>query len=106
MYIYVNMLTMYSTSAMNHSEFHASEVKDEIFNTQDRESFSVLGDLMSKADPMRSQNKNINIKVTGEGRISGYFCSDTIFNFRHRVLTETEIEVLENTWTMHPFKRN
>ena len=65
------MLTMDSTSPMNHSEFHASEVKDEIFNIQDRESFSVLGDVMNKADPLHSQNKNINVKVTGECRISG-----------------------------------
>ena len=70
---------MYSSSAMNHSEFHASEVKDEI-NTQDREFLSVLEDLIDIDDPSHSQNKNINVKVTSEGQISGYFCSDTVFN--------------------------
>ena len=44
------MLTMDSSSAMNHSDFHASEAKDEIFNTQDREFLSVDID-----DPLHSQ---------------------------------------------------
>ena len=74
------MLTMDSPSAMNHSDFHASEVKDEIFNTQDREFLSVLENLMDIDDPLHSQNKNISVKETTEGRISGYFCSDTAFN--------------------------
>ena len=33
--------------------------------------------------------------MASEGRISGYFYSDTVFNSSHRVLTETEIKVLE-----------
>ena len=88
------MLTMDPSSAMNHSDFHASEVKDEVFNnTQDREFLSILEDLMDLDD--LKQNKNINAKVTSKGPISGYFCSDTVFNLSHRVLTETEIEVLQ-----------
>ena len=46
-------------------------------------------------DPLHSQKKNINVKVTNEGRISGYFCSHTVFNLSHMVITETEIKVLE-----------
>ena len=61
------MLTMDSSSAMNHSDFHASEVKDEIFNTQDREFLSVLENLMGIDDSLHSQNKNVNVKVTAEG---------------------------------------
>ena len=67
------MLTMDSSSAMNRSEFRTSEVKDEIFNTQDREFLSVLENLMDIDDPLHSQNKNINAKVTTEGRISVTF---------------------------------
>ena len=80
---------------MNHSDVHASEVQDEVFNTQDKEFFSVLEDLMDLNDSLYLQNKNISAKVSSEGRISGYFCSDTVFNLSHRVLTETEIKVLE-----------
>ena len=61
------MLTMDSSSVMNHSDFYASEVKDEIFNTQDREFISVLEELMEIDDPLHSQNKNINVMVTSEG---------------------------------------
>ena len=46
------MLTMDFSSAMNHSDFHASEVKDDIFNTQDREFLSVLGKFMDIDDPL------------------------------------------------------
>ena len=99
------MLTMDSSSAMNHSDFHASEVKDEIFNTQDREFLSVLENLMDIDDPLHPQNKNINFKVTTEGRISGYFCSDTVFNLSHRVLTETEIKVLEKGLDYVPIQK-
>ena len=74
------MLTMDSSSVMNHSDFHACEVKDEIFNTQDREFISVLEELMEIDDPLHSQNKNINVMVTSEGRILDFFCSDTVFN--------------------------
>ena len=72
------MLTMHSSSTINHSEFQASDVRDDIFNAHDKEFLSVLEDLVGIYDPLNSQNKII--KVTSEGRISGYFCSDTVFN--------------------------
>ena len=71
------MLTMDSSSVMNHPHLDASEVKDEIFNTKDKEFLSVLENLMDKDDPLHSQNKNINVEVTSEGLISGYFCLDS-----------------------------
>ena len=61
------MLSMDSSSAMNHFDFHASDVKDEIFDTYDREFLSVLKTFMDIDDPLHSQNKNINVKVTTEG---------------------------------------
>ena len=42
---------MDSSSAMNHSDFQASDVKDDIFNTQDRELISVLENLIYIDDP-------------------------------------------------------
>ena len=55
------MLTMDSTSAMNHSNFHASDVRDNIFNAQDKEFLSVLEDLVGIYDPLYSQNKYIKV---------------------------------------------
>ena len=97
------MLTVDSSIAMNHSEFCTSEVKDEVFNTQDREFLSVLGNLMDIDGPLHSQNKNV--KMTAEGGIPGYFCSDTVFNLGHRVLTETEIKVLEKHLGYAPIQK-
>ena len=44
-------------------------------------------------------------KVTIEGRISGCFYSDNVFNLSHRVLTETEIKVLEKGWDYAPIQK-
>ena len=100
-----HMLTMDSSSAMNHSDFHASEVQDEIFTTKDRKFLSVLENMMDIDDPLHSQNKNINVKVTTEGRISGYSGSDPVFNLSHWVLSETEIKVLEKGLDYAPIQK-
>ena len=95
---------MDTSSAMNYSDFYANEFKDQIFNKQDREILPLLEKLMDIDDPLHSQNKNINVKVTTVGRISGYFCSDTVFKLSHRVLTETEIKVFEQDWDYAPIQ--
>ena len=100
-----HMLTMDSSRAMNHSDFHASEVQNEIFTTQDRKFLSVLENMMDIDDPLHLQNKNINVKVTTEGRISGYSGSDPVFNLSHWVLSETEITVLEKGLDYAPIQK-
>ena len=60
---------------------------------------------MDLDDPLHSQNKNINNKVTSEGRVSGYFCSGTVFNLSQRVLTKTEIKVLEKGFDYAPIQK-
>ena len=62
--------------------------KTEFFSTQDRELASILEDL-EKIDNNRQAN------ATEKNRLSGYFCSDTIFNLSWKVLTDSEIKVLE-----------
>ena len=97
---------MDSSSAMNHSDFQASDVRDEIFNGQDKEFLSVLEDLVGINDPLSSQNKIIKVAISeGEGRISGYFCSDTVLNSCHRILTETEIKVLKKGLDYAPIQK-
>ena len=43
--------------------------------------------------------------TTVEKRLRGYFCSETIFNLSHRVLTDTEIKVLEKGLDFAPIQR-
>ena len=58
-------------------------------SSQDDELLRILGDLQNK------KSVNNNTKCSHDTRISGYFCSDTVFNLSQRVLSEDEIKVLE-----------
>ena len=96
---------MDSSSSMNYSDFESSDVKDEIFNTQDKEFRSPLEQLADIDDPLHLQNRKSNVKVKSEGRIFGYFCSDTVFNLSQMVLNVTEIKVLEKGLGYAPIKK-
>ena len=41
-----------------------------------------------------------NSYTTSKSRLTGYFCSETIFNLSHRVLTDAEIKLLEKDWIL------
>ena len=71
--------------------------KTEIFSTQDRELDSILEDL-ENIDNSREAN------ATEKNRLSGYFCSDTIFNLSRKVLTDSKIIVLENSLDYAPIQ--
>ena len=43
--------------------------------------------------------------LTDEGRLSGVFCSKTVFNLSHKILTEIEIKVLEKGLDFAPVQR-
>ena len=45
------------------------------------------------------------VEMTDNNRLKGYFCSDTIFNLSHRVLSEVEIKVLEKGLDFAPIQR-
>lgn len=53
------LLTMDSSSSMNHSDFQAIDVKDETFNTHDKEFLSLLEQPVDIDDPLHLQNENI-----------------------------------------------
>ena len=46
--------------------------------------------------------RSVNISAT---RITGYFCSDTVFNLSDKVLTDLEIKVLEKGLDFAPIQR-
>ena len=60
----------------------------EIFSTLDRELVSILVDL-------ENTDNNREANAIGKTKFSGYFCSDTVFNLSRKVLTDSEIKVLE-----------
>ena len=44
--------------------------------------------------------------VTDEGRLQGSFCSKTVFNLNQRVLSETEVQVLEKGLDFAPIQES
>ena len=46
-----------------------------------------------------------NIHITSESRLTGQFSAETIFNLTHRVLTDTEIKILEKRLDFAPIQR-
>ena len=45
-----------------------------------------------------------NSCTTSKSRLTGYFCSETIFNLSHRVLTDAEIKLLEKGLDFAPIQ--
>ena len=72
--------------------------KTEHFYTQDRELASILVDLENVDD-------NNEANASGKTRLSGYFCSDTVFNLSRKVLTYSEIKVREKGLGYAPIQR-
>ena len=77
-----------SSECQNSSCSLVESNETEFFSTQDRELASILEDL-------ENIDNNREANATEKNRLSGYFCSDTIFNLTRNVLTDSEIKVLE-----------
>ena len=71
---------------------------DDVLSSQDDELLHLLEDLQNK----KSVNNNPN--CSEDGRISGYFCSDIVFNLSRRVFSEDEIKVSEKGLDFAPIQ--
>ena len=67
------------------------KILHEFFSTSD-EALVNPNEHRNRFDTFINQNKNV---TTTDNRLSGYFCSETIFSLSNRALTDTEIKVLE-----------
>ena len=47
----------------------------------------------------------MSIPITGDGRLEGCFCSKTVFNLSKKILTKTEIKVLEKGLDFAPIQK-
>ena len=70
-----------------------------MLTTQDEEFAKILEDL----DCGKITTANANL--SDYSRLSGYFCLDTVFNLSKRVLSETEIKILEKGLDYAPAQR-
>ena len=71
-------------------------------STQDMELLKILEELQNSNEIISS---NSSCDVIPDKRLKGYLCSDTIFNLSGRVLSESEIKVLEKALDFVPFQR-
>ena len=70
-----------------------------MLTAQDKELAKILEDL--DCSKITSENANLS----DESRLSGYFCSDTVFNLSKRMLSEKEIKILEKGLHYSPIQR-
>ena len=103
------------------SDTSISKNSSDFFNKQvsldedvDGEILQILDDLLNLSEGSESRSQGIKEQVnesfqnsytTSESRLTGYFCSETIFNLSHRVLTDAEIKVLEKGLDFAPIQR-
>ena len=67
--------------------------QEKSFDAEDEEMLQILEELHSSN--RETSVMGISSITADENRLTGYFCSDTIFNLSNRVLTDIEIKVLE-----------
>ena len=75
----------------NSSQSVCPEIGKDMLDSQDQELLPILEELQI-SDHNLPLESSVKINAT---RITGYFCSDTVFNLSNRVLTDIEIKVLE-----------
>ena len=76
--------------------FEGRIVDSDFFTSQNRELISILDDL---------QNYNVSGPSNTESTcLTGYFCSDTVFNLSHRTLSKVEIRVREKGLAYAPIQ--
>ena len=71
-------------------------------STQDMELLQISEELQNSNEIISSDSSS---DVIPDKRLKGYFCSDTVFNLSGRVLSESEIKVLEKGLDFASFQR-
>ena len=64
-------------------------------DSQDQDILKILEELQCTGEDGTTLHNNISSNCLYESRIEEHFCSDAVFNLSRRILTETEIKVLE-----------
>ena len=89
------------SAGLDEDDYKVLKILNEFLNTSDEASFSPNVH-RNRLDTFIHQKKNV---TTTDNRLSGYFCSETIFNLSNRVLTDTEIKVLEKGLDFAPIQK-
>ena len=93
--------TVNMSAGLDEDDNEVLKILNEFLNTSDEASVSPNVH-RNRLDTFIHQKKNV---TTTDNRLSGYFCSETIFNLSNRVLTDTEIKVLEKGLDFAPIQK-
>ena len=94
----LNRDTSTSHNANNNSIRSTYASADLSLDTQDEEILNILEELQGSA------NQRIAEECTDQCRLTGNFVSDTLFNLINKVLSDTEIQVLEKGLDFAPIQ--
>ena len=93
------MLCLLENLPMDNSALEQTDISVDTLINRNVKYESVLGiDSNDFINSMNIRTKGISsagVTATDEDRLKGTFCSETVFNLKHKVFTETEIKVLE-----------
>ena len=93
-----------TSSSCNNSNQDKSINTSAVLDSQDQDILKILEELQSTGEDRTTLHNNISSNCVFEPRIEGHFCSDAIFNLSRRILTETEIKVLEKGLDFPPIQ--
>ena len=88
---------------MASSSSNSSIHQGNFFDAQDEEMLKILEELHSSN--RETSVMGISSITVDENRLTGYFCSDTIFTLSNRVLSDNEIKALEKGLDFAPIQR-
>ena len=92
-----------SDSPVVSNSLNSSIHQEKSFDAQNKEMIKILEEL-------HSSNKETSVMgissiTADENRVTGYFCSGTIFNLSNWVLSDNEIKILEKGLDFVPIQR-
>ena len=80
-----------SSTSRNTSNISENMFDLDFLSSQDEDLVNILEELRNRTEV---SGDNIT-EIASSNRLKGHFCSDTIFNLSHRVLSDAEIKILE-----------
>ena len=94
-----------NTSSSCNNSNQAKSINTSVFlDSQDQDILKILEELQFTGEDGTTLHNNISSNCVYESIIEGHFCSDALFNLSRRILTETEIKVLEKGLNFAPIQ--
>ena len=89
-----DLCTDSSSSGNTSSNVSLNVESEKVFSTQDEEFLEILEELQKPTKGTIDEND----------RLEGYFCSDTVFNLSNKILSDSEIKLLEKGLDFPPIQ--